>query len=209
MADPIDWTHCVARKFKIALISGDEFTSDVFAFDASIDVIVFRISPHHTYQKADYRLVPVTSIASAADLGPADACPPPEPLVKGESDRRLAEGERAELIRQAQRGVGVTPVAQAVFDLINKTMRSAWHGPVIVVTEKITVSAPYTAKDIGVVPGADPTHYTGQVDRIRMILARAHAALAAQAAATTAQAATAAAVTTGGGGAGAGQVSPS
>lgn len=177
-AEPV-WASRVGRKFKVVLRSGEEFTSDVFGFDNLLSLIIFRLSPHHTYQKADYRLVPTTSISSAIDVGQADAVAPYASLPKAESDRRLADAERAELDRQSKRGVGVSPLAQAVFDFINKTMRSAWSGDIIVVTEKIAVSPPYTAQNVQVVAGADPAYYAQQVDRIRMIVERARAAFAA------------------------------
>ena len=45
--------------------AGDAFEADVFAWDAQFKSVVFRRQPQHTFQKADYRVVPVAAIKDA------------------------------------------------------------------------------------------------------------------------------------------------
>lgn len=93
----------------------------MFAFDEMLKSVVFRRQPQHTYQKADYRVVPVGSIKEAKDLGRTpDRIPTVRETGPQEGARRVEEAARKHAEMKATRGVGVTPEAQFVFDFVRK-----------------------------------------------------------------------------------------
>jgi hypothetical protein len=54
--------------------AGDAFEADVFAWDAQFKSVVFRRQPQHTFQKADYRVVPAAAIKDAKVRACVHAC---------------------------------------------------------------------------------------------------------------------------------------
>lgn len=99
----------------------DKFQADVFAYDDALKAVVFRRQPQHTFQKADYRVVPVAAIKAASDLGRTpDNVPAVRETGPAEGARRVEDAVRKHAEQKATRGVGVTAEAQFVFDFVHK-----------------------------------------------------------------------------------------
>lgn len=64
--------------------------------------------------------------------------------LRADQEKRFRRAEE-EFVRI---GVGVTPKAQHIFDVISKTLPCAWSGDIIVVLETVRLGPPYDAKSI-------------------------------------------------------------
>ena len=64
--------------------------------------------------------------------------------LRAEEDRLLKKKQ----LEHAQRGVGVSAEAQAIFDSLAKTMPCRWQGASIVILDTVTLSPPYTPANL-------------------------------------------------------------
>lgn len=144
-------------------------------------MFVFRSEAHHTFQKADYHLIPAARVSSFQVLArdvpsafdpAADLRVPPEDEVQ----RRIASVVQQMTLERASRiGVDVSREAQFIFDSIVRTMPCRWDERNIIVTDAVVVRAPYEASDACVLLGAgvDAAAYADTRGRVLMLVKKA------------------------------------
>ena len=101
---------------------GETFESELFAIEGqgtADELVIFRRQKTHTWQKADYRVVPRRAIAELVVLARSGAAPPPlREFSEDEVQRRYADGAAREQKRLSRRGQGVSESGQRLFDAL-------------------------------------------------------------------------------------------
>ncbi|GAA5932896.1 hypothetical protein JCM1841_005188 [Sporobolomyces salmonicolor] len=166
--------------------SGDlpqrEIEGSLFTYDASTSYVVLSrpsasssSSDPPTASKRAYHLVKTSQIKSVAvvSLAPDSSLPSPSaPLRSGVSpspsdlgarvERAVADDKKA---RARLGGPGVSEEAQALFDLMGRTMPVRWAATSIVVMDEVVIAAPYQAENVKGAKGS-----AERVERVRKVL---------------------------------------
>ena len=101
----------------------------MFAYCPQRRQLIFREQHAHTFQKADYRIVPVSALSEdPVEEGPAAvAIPDLCAITLQEQAAQMQRSAAAEESRRSRVGVGVSVEAQFVFDFVSKTCVGAWR----------------------------------------------------------------------------------
>lgn len=116
----------VGRAVRAVLADGSEVESQLLAVGGdggAPDIAVFRRQPEHTYAKADYVLVPLSSLRAIEAHGATKPTPSLRVLTEAEAAKRLDAALDEARRKAATRGRGVTATAQSLFDFVNKQLR--------------------------------------------------------------------------------------
>ncbi|GAA5895927.1 hypothetical protein JCM5296_003149 [Sporobolomyces johnsonii] len=171
----------------VVAASGDlpqrEIEGSLFTYDPSTSYVVLSrpssssSSPaaHPTTSKRAYHLIKTSQIKSVAvlSLTPDSSLPSPStPLPSGVSpspadlaarvDRAVADDQKA---RARLGGPGVSDEAQALFDLLGRTLPVRWAATSIVVMDEVVIESPYQAENVKGAKGS-----VERVERVRKVL---------------------------------------
>ncbi|XP_057509677.1 uncharacterized protein LOC130792214 [Actinidia eriantha] len=145
---------------------GDEFDGQIITFDRPSNILVVQEGIKSVSgPRRNIRLLKANYIKEFSYLGQAE-----DPLdpKKCYLDLSALQAREDSAIRQAEMeaeriGVGVTPVAQRIFDALSKTLPVRWDKTAIVVMNEVRVSSPYLPESVaGGTPAAN--------ERVRKVL---------------------------------------
>ncbi|PSR84857.1 hypothetical protein CEY00_Acc32835 [Actinidia chinensis var. chinensis] len=145
---------------------GDEFDGQIITFDRPSNILVLQEGIKSVSgPRRNIRLLKANYIKEFSYLGQAE-----DPLnsKKCYLDLSALQAREESAIRQAEieaerLGVGVTPVAQSIFDALSKTLPVRWDKTAIVVMNEVRVSSPYLPESVaGGTPAAN--------ERVRKVL---------------------------------------
>lgn len=145
----------VGARFEVRVQGREEaFVGELFAYDSGSGMVAFQSTTG--FPKRDIIMVREDSITSLVHLSPGPEAGDEGALREAhlglnvtpvETIRsREAAGIRADMAEAAKIGVGVSTRAQAVFDVLSKTMPASWDGTDIKVLD-VTISSPYNPED--------------------------------------------------------------
>ncbi|CAN8068255.1 unnamed protein product [Agarophyton chilense] len=156
----------VGAPIAVHLTDGALLRGFVHAEDRAAGLLCLELIP-----SAQVALVALANVKSTAPFEhPVDSRKWPSnfdlDLAKLRIDERRAY-EKCE-VEFNQLGVGVSPSAQAIFDVLANTMPCRWDGKDILILDSVRLAPPYTVKAISTEGSGDAR----VVDRVKMILNR-------------------------------------
>mmetsp|Transcript_57450 Transcript_57450/g.122214 ORF Transcript_57450/g.122214 Transcript_57450/m.122214 type:complete len:173 (-) Transcript_57450:184-702(-) len=117
-------TQFLGAPIKVSTIDDEELEGELFCYDVNHYVVLRQERPNGTQ---DFKWIRINVIREVKSLGPIK--PQTEqlpPIDLAQIAERAAEAEaKAEKLASNQ-GVGVTQLAQEVFDFLSKTMDCSW-----------------------------------------------------------------------------------
>lgn len=160
-----DWEVGCEVVFKS--VNDEEISGEVFAFDKTARIVVLK-QPGSAPRSSKIRIVSEKHLASVV-MGKRPAQPPDMSLPhinmqacreREEKALKAAEADAARI------GMGVSKVAQQMFDALAKTMPCKWDQKDIVVLEEVRVVEPYNSTSCSTKQPDD----TATLDRVRKVL---------------------------------------
>jgi len=152
----------VGAKLKLRTLLGEDVAGELFAYDKVTGMLVIQEKGE---SKGNMRLLKANSIKEVEIL--EKLAEPAELKLPAVDLRRLQAREAAALKAaedEAKRiGVGVSELAQDIFDALSKTLPCRWDAKRIVVLDEVHIEEPYTTEAC---KGANAM----AVDRVRKVL---------------------------------------
>ncbi|CAN9478464.1 unnamed protein product [Alternaria alternata] len=100
-------------------------------------------------QPGDYHIIPFAHIESFEIIGTGERASESAPGFDGALPQHLQDQTIREMKKKdMQKGKGVSPEAQELFDAISRTLPTRWADTQIVVSDSVLIQAPYTLDNI-------------------------------------------------------------
>eukprot|EP00128_Syssomonas_multiformis_P011262 Colp12_sorted_trinity150504_noHs@26039 len=166
----------VGVTIKLTTLFDEVVEGKIFTFDNSSQTLVLEQTVPG--KKPTFRLIKRSFIKDFQFI--AHATGPASDLPKVDIDK-VRERERAAL-KQAREaasriGVGVSAEAQAIFDALSKTYNCRWKNDVILVSDFVTLKAPYNVEDC--IADMSDRVAAGECERVRKVLVKERERMAA------------------------------
>eukprot|EP00698_Gefionella_okellyi_P018548 TRINITY_DN556_c0_g1_i1.p1 TRINITY_DN556_c0_g1~~TRINITY_DN556_c0_g1_i1.p1 ORF type:complete len:180 (-),score=23.55 TRINITY_DN556_c0_g1_i1:26-565(-) len=161
----------VGARVRLVTIVGDTVTGEVYAFDPQSQCLVLQDKsdalPVQGRAPVNLQFVKTNSVRDIQVISAQQAAP--DLRIPHVNLQRLVRREERAVDkareRAAQIGMGVSTLAQQVFDALAKTLPCTWVGDRIIVMNEAVISKPYTSESITC---ANDTLLT----RVKMVLQR-------------------------------------
>ena len=168
------------------------FESDVYGYDFKTKLVAFRKQAVHTYQSANYSLIPEGAVdeARTTDLGRSpDNAPEPRRLDPREVEETMARGRHECTQSLVVKNANVSPLVQAVYDTLSRTFAARWmthEGQLWMLVMELIIIKPNPFKFALVDKDQNGKPVVKEqlqdaLDRVKMIVASVEAKYAAQA----------------------------
>lgn len=177
----------IGSRVRISTSSPTQSTLEgtIYVADPTTSLLILNVSPTQNTSitpsnlhapAGSYRIIPISQITTfqLQSLPPPSTStspPPPEnasvnTLPTAALQSRLTSEltkARAATLRLGPKGT--SPIEQALFDSLNRTMPSVWNGNRMIVSETYVIDKPYNPANVRLVAGA-----SGDLDRMKKVL---------------------------------------
>jgi len=154
----------------------------IYVADPTTNLLVLNVSPaQNTAINAStlhaptgsYRIIPVSQITSfqLQSLPPQQTPHAEQQLSPNALDTQALQNRlhrevaKLQSAQSRQGPKGTSPVDQALFDSLSRTMPTRWQGNAMIISDTYLIEKPYSSANIRLLPGA-----SGDLDRMKRVL---------------------------------------
>lgn len=157
----LGWRNLVGAVVQVKTMDDNEWEAEVFAYDTRSRMVVLATRVPQM-RRRHINVVRDTFVKSVKYLRKEPRTDLTKPLpalqykaLKQREERAIERAQARAAAAHAQKGVGVSPFGQQLFNSLAKTLQCKWDGKTIVVMDQVRIKEPYRAEDCSASAGGD------------------------------------------------------